>query len=171
VIGDPLDEKTEMGPMISVKQRDHVAKYVAIGEKEGAKRLCGGEIPKSGVLSGGSYITPAVLSDAKPAMKIFQEEIFGPVLCAIPFKTEEEAIAIANDSPYGLSGSVWTRDIGRAIRVSRSIQTGVISVNSSTSVYLEAPFGGYKTSGLGRELGMKAMDLYSEIKAVFLSQN
>lgn len=169
VVGDPLKEETEIGPMISVRQRDHVAEYIRIGRAEGAKLACGGDVP-SGPLAKGAYLKPAVLEKAKPDMRVVREEIFGPVLCVLPFDTEEEAVRIANGTEYGLSGSIWTRDIGRALRVMRGIKSGVLSVNSSTSVHLEAPFGGFKKSGLGRELGMKAMDLYSEIKNVFISE-
>jgi betaine-aldehyde dehydrogenase len=168
VIGHPEKKGVQMGPMISAKQRDSVCKYIDAGKAEGAKLLCGGARP-GGVLSKGYYLTPAVFADTETSMKIVQEEIFGPVLAVLPFKTEEEAIRLANDSPYGLSGSLWTRDVGRVLRVTRAMKTGVISVNTSTSVHLEAPFGGYKTSGLGRELGLKALDLYSEVKNVFIS--
>ncbi len=170
VVGDPLSKGVDMGPMISLKQRDSVRGYVELGKKEGAKLTCGDEALPAQLPKNGAYIRPAVFADTKPQMRVVQEEIFGPVLCVLPFKTEEEAVALANDSPYGLSGSLWTRDVGRALRVAKAVQTGNMSVNSSTSVYLEAPFGGYKTSGLGRELGMKAMDLYSEVKSVFISE-
>ncbi len=169
-VGDPLKEGTEIGPLISLKQRDHVRAYIELGKSEGAKLLCGGQAPQEGALAQGSYLMPAVLAEATPRMRVVEEEIFGPVLCVIPFKTEEEAVAIANQTPYGLSGSLWTRDLGRALRVAKGVQSGVLSVNSSTSVHLEAPFGGYKLSGVGRELGMKAMELYSETKNIFLSE-
>jgi betaine-aldehyde dehydrogenase len=169
VVGDPLKETTEIGPMISTRQRDHVIEYISIGCEEGAKLACGGEIP-NGPLAKGAYLKPTILERANPSMRVVREEIFGPVLCVLPFETEEEAIQLANSTEYGLSGSLWTRDIGRALRVMKGIKSGVLSVNSATSVHLEAPFGGFKRSGLGRELGMKAMDLYSEIKNVFISE-
>ena len=169
VLGDPFKKGTEMGPLITAAQRERVTEYVKVGEQEGAERLCGGDAPKSSQLAKGFYLEPTVLAGATPKMRVFQEEIFGPVICMTPFKTEEEAVALANDSSYGLSGSIWTSNASRAIRMARAVQAGVLSVNSSSSVYLEAPFGGYKASGIGRELGMKALDLYSEVKSVFLS--
>ena len=168
VLGHPEKKGTQIGPLISNRQRENVCRYIDIGETEGAERLCGGSLP-GGALAKGFYLTPAVFADVDAKMRISQEEIFGPVVAIIPFKDEDEAVAIANDSPFGLSGSLWTRDVGRVLRVTRAVQTGVISVNSSSSVHLEAPFGGYKSSGVGRELGLKALDLYSEIKNVFIS--
>ena len=168
-VGDPLDEKTEMGSLISGAHRERVDDYVRRAVEQGARLCTGGRMLHGSFYDHGSFYEPAVLRGVTPEMEIAREEVFGPVVAILPFDTEEEAIRLANASLYGLSGSLWTRDIGRAMRVVRAIETGVISVNSSWSVHLEMPFGGVKRSGVGRELGPPALDHYSEWKSVFIA--
>jgi acyl-CoA reductase-like NAD-dependent aldehyde dehydrogenase len=167
-VGDPLDEATEVGTLVSQKQRDRVKDYIEIGLSEGASIVVGGAAPDDPALAGGAYLMPTVFDGVSNDMRIAREEIFGPVVSVIAFDTEEEALRLANATPYGLSGSVWSRDIGKALRTAKGLQAGVISVNSNSSVHTEAPFGGYKMSGIGRELGMSALDLYTETKNVFI---
>jgi betaine-aldehyde dehydrogenase len=158
-VGDPLDEATQMGPLISADQRETVTSYVP----QGAPVAIRGSTPEGP----GYWFPPTVLAPVANSDRAAVEEIFGPVVCVIPFDGEEEAVRLANETIYGLSGSVWTRDGARALRVARAIETGVISINSNTSVRVSTPFGGFKQSGVGRELGPDALDHYTEVKNVY----
>jgi betaine-aldehyde dehydrogenase len=160
-VGDPFDEVTEMGPLISADHRERVASYVP----EDAPVAIRGRAPEGS----GFWYPPIVLAPVSNNDKVAREEIFGPVVAVIPFEDEEDAIRQANDTEYGLSGSIWTENGARAMRVARRMETGVISVNSNTSVRVATPFGGFKQSGVGRELGPHALDYYTEVKNVYLS--
>jgi acyl-CoA reductase-like NAD-dependent aldehyde dehydrogenase len=158
-VGDPLSEQTEMGPLISADQRQKVASYVN-GEAPVAIRGSAPDGP-------GYWFPPTVLAPVSNDDRAAREEIFGPVACVITFDGEDEAVRIANDTIYGLSGSIWTRDGAKALRVARAIETGVLSINDNTSVRVSTPFGGFKQSGVGRELGPDALDAYTEVKNVY----
>ena len=160
-VGDPLDPETEMGPLISADQREKVSSYLD-GDPPVAIRGSAPEGP-------GFWFEPTVLCPVSNSDRAAREEIFGPIACVIPFADEAEAVAIANDTIYGLSGSIWTRDGAKALRTARALETGTISINSNTSVRVQTPFGGFKQSGLGRELGPHALDYYTDVKNVFMA--
>jgi acyl-CoA reductase-like NAD-dependent aldehyde dehydrogenase len=161
VVGDPADPGTEMGPLISAEHRARVASYVPAGAPVAVR----GSAPDGP----GYWFPPTVLAPVSRDDPAFTEEVFGPVVTVVPVAGEAEAVALANDTPYGLSGSIWTRDVGRAIRVARAVETGNLSVNSHASVRYWTPFGGFKRSGLGRELGPDALDAFTEVKNVFIA--
>jgi acyl-CoA reductase-like NAD-dependent aldehyde dehydrogenase len=165
VVGDPALDTTQLGPMASRAQRASVEGYLADAKARGTTFACGGGRP----LERGFYLEPTVLLDVGMEDRCWREEIFGPVVAITPFDDEAAMLREVNNSPYGLSGSLWTRDLSRALRVSRLIESGVLSVNCHNSVHVEAPFGGFKTSGLGRDLGMAAMDGYTETKNVYVA--
>lgn len=164
-IGPTADADTELGPLISDDQRATAEEYVASAQADGARLRTGGSRPDLP----GSYLAPAVLDRADVGMRFMREEIFGPVVGIQSFRTEDEAVALANASIHGLSGSIWCRDIGRALRVARGVETGMLSVNTSSSVHIEAPFGGVKQSGIGRDQGLVALEHFSELKTVFIA--
>jgi acyl-CoA reductase-like NAD-dependent aldehyde dehydrogenase len=142
--------------------------YVEAGVSDGATVVTGGEVP-GGDLAEGFFYTPTVLDGVDNTMTVAREEVFGPVVSVITFRDEGDAVRIANDTPYGLSGSLWTRDGARQLRVARALRTGVLGVNTNSSVFVQTPFGGYKQSGVGKELGMHALEHNTELKSVFIS--
>jgi betaine-aldehyde dehydrogenase len=168
-IGDPLDPESEIGPLISRNQLERARSFVSEAKSQGASVRCGDDSPSVPGLSNGHFMNPVVLDNLSRGSRAVKEEIFGPVLSVLPFETEEEAIEMGNEASYGLAGSLWTRDIGRALRIAKRIRAGQFSINSDWSVHLEAPFGGYKMSGIGRQLGMEALEQYTQIKNVFVS--
>jgi betaine-aldehyde dehydrogenase len=162
-VGDPLDPETGMGPLISAAHRSRVASFLE--DDDAPPVAIRGQAPDGD----GFWFAPAVLSPVDPSARAAREEIFGPVAVVIGFDSEEEAVALANDTIYGLSGSVWSGDGGRALRVARALDAGVLSINSNTSVRVSTPFGGFKQSGYGRELGPHALNAYTEEKSIFYS--
>lgn len=161
-VGDPRDPATVVGPVISAAHRERVESYVELGRKEGATLVTGGERPP---LDRGFHVTPTLLADCTPTMRVAREEIFGPVVSVIPFDDEEQGIALANDSEYGLIDYVWSGDIARAFRVARRLRAGGVGVNT-VGRNMEAPFGGFKKSGVGRDVGSYALHAYSEVQAI-----
>ncbi len=168
-VGLPWEEDTQMGAQINERHLNKILKYIDIAKKEGAKVVCGGERLTEGPLAKGAFMRPTLLTDVTNDMRIAQEEIFGPVASVIKFKTEEEVIDMANDNPYGLGGAVWTRDINRALRVCREIETGRMWVNTYNSIPAGAPFGGYKESGIGRETHKVILEHYTQMKNIMIN--
>ncbi|MEJ7833834.1 MAG: aldehyde dehydrogenase [Nocardioides sp.] len=165
VVGDPTDPATEIGPMVAQRQQQRVEKYIALGQEEGARVVLGGNGMPGG-LSSGWYVRPTIFADVDNGMRIAQEEIFGPVLSVIPYDDVDDAVRIANDSDYGLAGTVWTSDIGAGLDVARRVRAGTYGVNTYTMDFA-APFGGYKSSGIGREFGPEGLAQYTELKSIY----
>ncbi len=163
-VGDPSDPATEIGPLVAQRQQERVEKYIALGQEEGARVVVGGSGPPDG-FDRGWYVQPTVFADATNDMRIAREEIFGPVLTVIPFEDTADAVRIANDSEYGLAGSVWTSDIDAGMDIARRVRTGTYAVNQYNMDFM-APFGGYKGSGIGREFGPEGVDHYTELKSI-----
>jgi aldehyde dehydrogenase (NAD+) len=162
-VGDPFDAKTRLGPLASAHQRDTVLGFIAKGKKEGAELIAGGDRPAA--FARGFYVEPTIFANVHNKMEIAQEEIFGPVLSIIPYDSDDEAVQIANDSIYGLAGGVWGGSAERAMKVARRMRTGQVDINGGRFNHL-APFGGYKKSGIGRELGPHAIDEFVQLKAI-----
>ena len=167
-LGPGIDRATKMGPLVSREQFDKVLAYQQIGKSE-AKLAVGGGRASAPELARGLFVEPTIFYDVDNAARIAREEIFGPVAAVIPFDDEDEAIRIANDSPYGLAAAVWTRDIFRAMRTVKRLRAGIVWVNHMQPTYVEAPWGGYKQSGFGRELGTFGVDEYLQVKQVFIN--
>ncbi|WP_312284922.1 aldehyde dehydrogenase [Yokenella regensburgei] len=168
-IGNPFTEGTHVGPLINQKHRQSVMNYVALAQQEGGRVLCGGEVPADPQLAGGSYFQPTIIEGLNNQARTCREEIFGPVLVAMPFRDEAELIAEANDSVYGLAAGIWTRDSGRALRLSEQLEAGTVWINTYKVFSVSTPFGGFKESGLGREKGIQGLKAWMQQKSVYLA--
>jgi betaine-aldehyde dehydrogenase len=165
VVGDPAKDETQVGPIVSAKQRDRVEEFVRGARGPRHRIACGGDRP----FDKGFYLSLTTILGCEPTDLIWREEIFGPVVCIRPFDDENQMLREVNDSPYGLSASIWTNDLKRALRVARRVESGVLSINCNNSVHVEAPFGGFKQSGIGRDLGMAALEGYTDLKNVYIA--
>jgi betaine-aldehyde dehydrogenase len=166
VVAEPGLDTTQVGPLVSASQRSISEDFIEDSKRSGRRIACGGQRP----FARGFYLEPTVLLDVEPRDRVWREEVFGPVVCIRSFDNEGEMLREVNASPYGLSGSIWTNDLKRALRVARRVESGVLSINSHSSVHVEAPFGGFKQSGIGRDLGMAALEGYTELKNIYVSE-
>jgi betaine-aldehyde dehydrogenase len=166
-LGDPFDPATQMGPLVSREHYEKVCRYMAIAKQSKARHVCGGDIFDEGPLAKGLYVTPAIFADCSDDMEFVRNEIFGPLMSVLSFKTEDEAIARANATQFGLAGAVFTRDFTRAHRVATRIQAGIVWINDYNVTPPEVPFGGYKQSGVGRENGLQAIEHYTQVKTIY----
>jgi aldehyde dehydrogenase (NAD+) len=165
-VGDPLDPTVQVGPLVAERQRDRVEGFLKAGRDAGARVVVGGGRPAD--QSRGWYVEPTLFADVDNTMSIAREEIFGPVISVIPYEGDDEAVRIANDSDYGLSGSVWTGDKDRGVAVAKRVRTGTYAINSGIVIDLKNPFGGFKSSGIGRELGPEGLEAYLEVQTISL---
>src|SRR6185503_18954284 len=166
IVAEPGLDTTQVGPLVSANQRGISEQFIEESSRAGRRIACGGHRPSTR----GFYLEPTVLLDVEPGDRVWREEVFGPVACIRPFESEDEMLREVNASPYGLSGSIWTNDLKRALRVARRVESGVLSINSHSSVHVEAPFGGFKQSGIGRDLGMAALEGYTELKNIYVAE-
>jgi betaine-aldehyde dehydrogenase len=167
-LGDPLDPETQMGPLVSARQRERVLSYMRLGVEEGARLVTGGDVARLQGFEKGTFVLPTIFADVKDGMRIAREEIFGPVMCVLDFEDEDEVIARANDTEFGLSAGVFTRDVQRAHRVVARLEAGTCWINTYNLTPIELPFGGVKRSGIGRENSRLAIEHYTRVKSVYV---